>query len=227
MLTINYPTVTLSEKYLTSYFKTGFIPLSYCTSITGTSIGKGSMALLPKACVRGEKITGIDIPVLINDSSRKAANTIMIVEQDPLRNYQFYAKRYKKTILSHNAIVGIPNALHCNPVSFYLKLVEELINKGWNVYLTDVYKIYAPGLKGKKGRLTADELTLLEDELDAIRPTKVILFGKEAQRSFSKVTHSSIKPIELPHRSARAVHWYPFITKATDNAKLDYILSKV
>ena len=126
-----------------------------------------------------------------------------------------------------NAIVGTPNALHCNPVSFYLKLVEELINKGWNVYLTDVYKIYAPGLKGKKGRLTANEITLLSDELIAIHPAKVLLFGKEAQRAFSKVSHSSLKPFELPHRSARAVHWYPSITKATDEAKLKYILSVV
>ena len=79
MSTINYPTVPLIEKYLTSYFRTGFIPLSHCTSITGTSIGKGNMALLPKANVPGEIITGIDMPILVNNSLREPANTIMIV----------------------------------------------------------------------------------------------------------------------------------------------------
>ena len=185
------------------------------------------MDFLPKANVPGEIITGIDIPILINDLSRKTTNTIMIVEQDPLRNYHFYAKRYNTTILSHNAIVGTPNALHCNPVSFYLKLVEELINKGWNVYLTDVHKIYAPGLKGKKGRLTANEITLLADELNVIRPTKVLLFGNEAKRAFSKIPYSSINTIPFLHPSARAVHWSSFIINTTDAAKLKYILSKV
>ncbi len=232
MQTINYPTLPLVEGYLTHYFKTGSKDLSTCTITTGNYIGKGNMALLPKACVPGAYITGIDIPVLINDPLRGAGKTIMIVEQDPLRKIKYFSKLYDKTTLQNNAIVGTPNALHdLKPVTFYLSLVTELIKRGWNVYLTDVYKIYAPGLKGKKGRLTTDEINLLTDELNVIRPTKIILFGKEAQRAFSLVPISynlgSMKTVPVPHRSARAVCWSYLKTKATDIAKLNYILSLV
>lgn len=232
MQTINYPTISLVEDYLTNYFKTGRKHLSRCSIFTGNNIGKGNMALLPKANVPGEIITGIDIPVLINNSLRESANTLMIVEQDPLRNYKHFLTQYCKTTLLNNAIVGTPNALHnIKPVTFYLSLVTELIKKGWNVYLTDVYKIYAPGLKGKKDRLTTDEINLLTDELNVIRPTKILLFGKEAQRAFSLVSCSynlgSMKTVPVPHRSARAICWSFLNIKATDIAKLNYILSLV
>lgn len=225
-MNIDYPTLNLVEKYLTGYFGSS-ISLGACVASIGGIVGQGAMCLLPAASIPGQIITGIDIPIFIR--SFKSDKTIMIIEQDPLRNPKVFLPIYGALVLSQNAIVGTPNALHSSkPVNFYLKLVEGLTKKGWNVYLTDTFKIYAPGLRNKKGRWGKLEKDLLEDEIKRICPRKVLLFGSKAQNAYADVGKKGIKEVKMPHRSAHASVWYNYISNpATDAKKLDFILQSI
>lgn len=68
MMTINYPTMKIVENYLTDYYSRR-MSLSSCISTMGNNIGGGNMSLLGGANVPNEPITGIDIPILINESN--------------------------------------------------------------------------------------------------------------------------------------------------------------
>ena len=225
-LTIEYPTLDLLEEYLGNYFNSS-ISLGTCVASTGRKVGHGEMCLLPAASIPGEDITGIDIPVLI--PACKSDRTIMIIEQDPLRNPKEFSRKYSTSELRKNAIVGTPNALHSGkPVCFYLELVGELTKLGWNVYLTDAFKIYAPGLRNKKGRCGLFEKKLLEAEIKRVRPQLVLLFGSKAQEAYASVSKAGIIEVKLPHRSARASVWYKYnIKPATDANKLRFVLNSI
>ena len=231
---IEYPTSHLIQVYLQRFFNNSFISLTSCISVLGNSIGGGNMALLPGANVPGQPITGIDIPIYFQSSNKQSKETIMIIEQDPLRNLNEFLPIFGQQSLLHNAIIGTPNAFHSRPVKFYLNLVKELTKKGYNVYLTDKYKVYAPGLKGNKGRWTTNEKNLLIDEINSINPTFFLLFGKEAQNAYNDIQRTLINlnqcknnVVNVPHPSGLANKWWKQLglTKVTDDIKIDYILS--
>lgn len=231
MMTINYPTLKIVENYLNNYFNRP-ISLSSCISTMGYNVGGGSMSLLGGANIPNEPITGIDIPILINDSNATKANygTIMILEQDPLRRLSEFQKIYNTSQLQNNAIVGTPNAFHTNPVGFYKELVDNMITDGWSVYLTDTYKIWAPGLKGGKNRWTDNEKDLLCEEMSCIKPTIVLLCGKEAKKAYDKIQCTSkVKIVGVPHPSGMANRaWVKILdTKPTDANKRDFILKMI
>ena len=230
-MTINYPTLKIVENYLTNYYNCPMF-LSSCISTMGYNIGGGNMSLLGGANVPNEPITGIDIPILINDSKSAKENrgTIMILEQDPLRRLSDFQTIYNTSQLHNNAIVGTPNAFHTNPVEFYKELVHHMIKDGWSVYLTDTYKIWAPGLKGGKNRWTDNEKDLLCEEISCIKPTIVLLCGKEAKKAYDKIQcTSNITIVDVPHPSGRANRaWKKILgTKTTDANKRDFILNKI
>ena len=231
MITINYPTLKIVESYLSDYYNRS-ISLGSCISTMGCNIGGGNMSLLDGANVPNEPITGIDIPILINDSNVAKANhgTIMILEQDPLRRLSEFQTIYNTSQLQNNAIVGTPNAFHTNPVGFYKELVDNMTTDGWSVYLTDTYKIWSPGLKGGKNRWTDNEKNLLCKEISCIKPTIVLLCGKEAKKAYDKIQFTSkVKIVGVPHPSGMANRaWVKILgTKPTDANKRDYILNKI
>lgn len=218
------------EKYLSHYFGIS-ICLTSCIRTMGNLVGNGHDALLHGANVSGADITGIDVPVLIQ-TPFVSNGTIMIIEQDPLRNIKKYLSCYNKATLAQNAIVGTPNALHYHPVFFYLSLVEELLKLGWNVYMTDAYKVYAPSLSKSLDRWGMGEKWLLGEEICQIRPQTVLLFGKEAKESYKDVmqglTGLSAKKVEMPHRSAWASVWRGVgVFPATDCNKLTFVLNAI
>ena len=231
MITINYPTLKIVESYLSDYYNRS-ISLGSCISTMGCNIGGGNMSLLDGANVPNEPITGIDIPILINDSNAAKANhgTIMILEQDPLRRLSEFQTIYNTSQLQNNAIVGTPNAFHTNPVGFYKELVDNMTTDGWSVYLTDTYKIWSPGLKGGKNRWTDNEKNLLCKEISCIKPTIVLLCGKEAKKAYDKIQFTSkVKIVGVPHPSGMANRaWVKILgTKPTDANKRDFILKMI
>ena len=231
MMTINYPTLKIVENYLTDYYSRR-MSLSSCISTMGNNIGGGNMSLLGGANVPNEPITGIDIPILINDSNAAKANrgTIMILEQDPLRRLSQFQTIYNTSQLQNNAIVGTPNAFHIKPVGIYKELVYNMTVDGWSVYLTDTYKIWAPSLKGGKKRWTDKEKDLLCKEISCIKPTIVLLCGKVAKNAYYKIQCSShIEVVEVPHPSGLANKaWKKYLdTQLTDENKIDFILNEI
>lgn len=257
----SYPTSNLVEKYLQTFYNNPSISLSSCINQMGYTVGGCSamslinaMPLLPGANIPNTRITGIDIPIFFDvsnvanipkdvpiiikepNATKVHKGTIMILEQDPLRNYNQF-QQLGASVLQSNAIVGTPNAFHYTPVSFYLILVANLIAKGWSVYLTDTYKIWAQDMNGNIVRWNINQIAqfnnLLCQEIATIKPTKFLLLGKKAQNAYNKLQcplQFNIPTVAVPHPSGlanRAWKKIPNLNSLKDEEKIKYILSKI
>ena len=228
---MQYPTLINVANYLKGYLRLTHFPTKSIIATLGSSVGSGAFYPLNGAVVSYQVITGIDIPVYIgNPESNKV---IMILEQDPLRKETDKNLIAFNKLFSTHGIVGTPNALHlprhCYPNSgIYWDLINLCLNKKYCVYISDVYKIYAPNLVKSKGRFGINEQKLLIDEINLTKPCKIILTGEVAQSAFSLISgalHTKPCPLYVPHLTgARARTWIKYgVSPATNINKLAYI----
>ena len=183
-------------------------------------------------------ITGIDIPILVrNNQAEKTEGTVMIIEQDPLRNPKDPNLRPFSPF--KNPIIGTPNALHFNPIAYpnskiYRDIVDYILSKKHDVYLTDANKIYTPYGKNDNPikRYSHDDQAqrLLDKEISIINPKVILLVGNTAQYAFNNLPSNSISSIAIPHFAARASSWtkQPYsVNPATDQNKYKYVISQL
>lgn len=240
---ISYPTQTDVEQFLNRTFPSP-APFNLSTSIStiGTIVGAhkapGVSGTLQGAIVPGAAITGLDIPVLISDNF-EAKGTVMIIEQDPLRNPNDPLLAPLKSYFPTHAIVGTPNALHYNVsvtphTNIYRCIVDYILNKHYNVYITDANKLYWPytagsnALKRWKSNLAKDTHALLQTEILRINPTAIVLVGKAAQITYSSLNLNHSKVIPIPHIKARSSAWAKIgIIPASDANKLHHIKARL
>lgn len=153
-----------------------------------------------------KSIIGLDMPVLVTDPKRKeeSKGTVVILAQDPLRGSS------KSTVQTAKDIVlGLPfalqdgNAKGCTSVirGSNNSIVEHLISKGYDVYLTDIFKLYMRELQNNKvypdENLYNEYLDLLRQELKQVGPAFVLTIGKEASRvmgMFCPFVHNLVHP---------------------------------
>lgn len=169
------------------------IPVFNCT-------GRASNHLANKS------IIGLDMPVLVTDPNRKeeSKGTVVILAQDPLRGSSKSTVQTAKDI-----ILGLPfalqdgNAKGCTSVirGSNNSIVEHLISKGYDVYLTDIFKLYMRDLQNNKvypgQNLYNEYLDLLRQELKQVGPAFVLTIGKEASRvmgMFCPFVHNLVHP---------------------------------
>jgi hypothetical protein len=136
---------------------------------------------------------GIDIPTLFEiNNGILDKDTVFIVGQDPLRGKEKPGK----------IEIGTPYALHSkdcraerNP-KLYFTLIKVLLDKGYRVYLTDIFKIWVSksnrdnnnklirnSLKATDGRRFAE---VLKNEEKIFKSHKVIAWGNEASKALKK-----------------------------------------
>lgn len=195
--------------------------------------------------VRVDEITGIDIPILISDGNdENGKKTVAIVAQDPLRNVTkdvmlkpFYPFR--------QPIVGTPFAFHYNlknaekcysQTEVYRKIIRGLLNKGYNVYITDIWKSWDKNKVTRKKRwgINNPHFICLVNELNMINPDYVILMGNEAQAKFkgksfkNKLWNHNIQEICVPHPSRAANGtWAKILCKYNPTTKANYIVENI
>lgn len=89
---------------------------------------------------------------------------------------------------------------HYRPVWDFIRLC---VLSGYDVWVTDAIKLYAgKGVVGKDRELMNLCYSVLEAEIDLFRPTKLIGFGKVAQRFLRKVSGDA-EVIPIVHPAAR------------------------
>lgn len=241
MAVMYYPTRKIIEKYLVHMFNgltTG------CLNSSIKIIGKDSdfhkaprkYGTLP---VNVNTITGVDIPVMVyvNDNEKNKNETVAIIAQDPLRSKtdEMLAPFGPKF---PNPIVGTPFALHYNSTLYkqtdvYRLIICGLLQKGYNVYVTDIWKCWEEG--GKRGRWNNSNphFRCLAEEINAINPNYVILMGNQAQskfnnKAFQKALGKKPTSICVPHPSGAANGtWSKMELSCTPECKADYIVAKV
>lgn len=209
MCTLNYPTQSIMEKWLgCGSLQPLLVKFSWLNQSGKKNAGIISELIRVANCkgpasnhLANKSIIGLDMPVLVTDSDSegKSKGTVVILAQDPLRG----------STVQTDIILGLPfalqdgNAKGCTSVIRGSKdsIVEHLISKGYDVYLTDIFKLYMRDLQNNKvypdENLYNEYLDLLRQELQLVGPAFVLTMGKEASRvmgMFCPFVHNLVHP---------------------------------
>ena len=151
---------------------------------------------------RAEPITGFDIPVLIKNGDK--SNLIIIVGESPLRKGS-----------EPKFLVGFPFAVDYEEEPYQCKVYKELFNrlleKDYNLYITDIIKLWNKS-KSKNLNVTPEDKEVLNGELTILsrmyEKIHILLMGSNAQKWEvpEKVENCEITKIEIPHMSQRNWH---------------------
>ena len=189
MAKISYPTHGLIGEYLGNVYR---VKLSLEDSINILGMEKEAHPKEDKSGyyilddVKVSELTGVDIPILLENDNNINRGIIAIVAQDPKRSdgdKQLPKDNNGKTI-KDKIIVGTPFAFHYKSDAYsktkvYRNIVDGLLKDGYKVYITDAHKIYS---EDKTFSVDKDsEMDLLKDELSSFEDLKcVVTFGEDA-----------------------------------------------
>ncbi|WP_392532341.1 uracil-DNA glycosylase [Nostoc sp. C117] len=158
-------------------------------------------------CYEDALVIGVDIPSLLeknNNISNK--KTVVILGQDPLRKSD---KRVEE--------IGIatPYALHLKScreklrnTRLYFDLIKVLLDAGYRVYLTDIFKIWVSEASCDRGiPLSKKDRTrfiqVLKTELEIFEPVAIVTWGKKASSAIKSI-NLEVKHLEFPHPGGAA-----------------------
>lgn len=124
---------------------------------------------------------GIDFPIWLRKEGEKQKKRIMILGQDPIRNKKYFIKRNVKK----DVVIGTPYSFHYkkerNGKKNYWEIVKLLLDEGYSIYLTDIYKIWAKD--STMDKLYEKFKVILDREIEQVKPKYIITFGKTAAES--------------------------------------------
>jgi hypothetical protein len=155
---------------------------------------------LEKKFMDNAYIIGIDLPVILTPENG-SGKTVFIVAEDPLRGEQF--RNDPKVILS------TPFGIHRERIKVYWLILDNLLQKGYSVYLTDIHKLW---LKDKdhgkiklQGALLDNFKRCLKKEIDYFNPELIITYGNPAKDSIEGMQLSTqVSSFLHPSPSANA-----------------------
>ncbi|BAY94139.1 MULTISPECIES: uracil-DNA glycosylase [unclassified Tolypothrix] len=173
-------------------------------------------------------VIGVDIPsILEKNNSVLNKKTIAIIGQDPLR---------KSKVRLEKIGIATPYALHlqnCRKRSRYFDLIKVLLDEGYRVYLTDIFKIWVSEANSDRGiPLSKKDRTqfiqILKTELEIFEPLAVVTWGNVASSTVRNI-NLNIKHLEFPHPSGAAnATWRKIMRKpATRENRINFWQEKV
>ncbi len=147
---------------------------------------------------------GIDLPVFIKPIIN-SEKSILIIAEDPLRdaNTQY-----------PDIIVSTPFGTHLEclrekKLKHYWGITKALLDMGYNIYITDIKKVWIKNQYQKKVAVKGDFLQnfnrSLELELALIDPELIITYGNEAYKSLLELNiFKKQKHVHFPHPTGTA-----------------------
>ena len=181
------------------------------------------------------KPVGIDLPVLIKPEQSEAKATVVLLGQDPLRK----SKDIDEAKVFDNAFIGTPYRVHHlnglpTNTRVYPKLIQRLLEKGYDVYLTDVRKYYpSPAKESEKQQ--AGNADLLIKELGCLKGHFILVLSGQQSQHFYNLYKDKLDAVKsdyvicLPHLSGVGgmKKWKELAGCATHEAKIKYVMEKI
>ena len=165
--------------------------------------------------VKDEKITninhcsgrliGFDIPILLSPKSGISDKTIVILGESPLRE-----RSLQGIIVALPFGIGFKNG-YCKRCDRYTQTIQNIIDAGYNVYVTDIIKIWTEEYIDKsKLKVSDDDKKMLLDELDLLKNNnynvdKIVCWGKT---SFNAIKNIVQDTLYVPHPSQMNVNYW-------------------
>ncbi|MFN6484948.1 MULTISPECIES: uracil-DNA glycosylase [unclassified Nostoc] len=158
-------------------------------------------------CYEDAFVIGVDIPSLLeknNNISNK--KTVVILGQDPLRTSNERVEQIR---------IATPYALHSKScreklrnTRLYFDLIKVLLDAGYRVYLTDIFKVWVSEANCDRGIPLSKKdrsrfIQVLKTELEIFEPLAVITWGQEASSAIRSIK-LEVKHREFPHPSGAA-----------------------
>lgn len=179
---------------------------------------------------------GIDIPCLIY-SETKSSETIMIIGEAPWREKNYIEKDKCCSLGAPYAIGFIDYPDRC---WIYKQIIKRLVDTGYNIYLTDAYKLWTKKKIAKESEYRATYKEMLINEIRSERPCKVITFGKVAKAMVQQVAKnlkdaniiSKIEIFNILHPSQRVTCLWEKVLKGkkypcdVPNYVVDFVTNK-
>lgn len=202
--------------YIIEFPTVGFINKYYKVDITPTDQSKlahpqPQFLPKPKAGTIYNNIPdllGFDVPVLIK-TDKAFKGTIAILGQDALRDPNDPLLKGFNT--KDDIVVGLPYAIafdqNYKQVSVYHHLIKDILDAGYDVYLSDIWKSWGKKHDSRMGRWSNinPHKQCLEDEFKNLNINYVVLMGGVAQKKFKTIPNpSNVVDISVPHLSPAA-----------------------
>lgn len=179
-------------------------------------------------------LLGFDIPVLIK-TKKEYKGTIAILGQDALRDPK--DPLFNGFNTQNDLAVGLPYAIafdqNYKQVSVYHHLIKDILDAGYDVYLTDIWKSWDDNHVSRMGRWSNKNphKQCLDDEFKCLNINYVVLMGSVARNKFKTITNpDSVVEIPVPHLSPAANGtWKDFLNeKPIDEAnKIEFVKIKM
>lgn len=180
------------------------IPITHPTFIDLTMRKKGE----------GRGAIGLDFPTWFSQSD--SAPFIMIIAQDPLRNAVWYGDKKSENFLCNEAVVSTPFGLQDakyrergNGGKRIWVLVQELLQFGYGVYLTDCRKYFVYSHEESNKYTTTEKVEkykkILQKEIEIIKPVLIVTLG-HSSTDYCRMLLGKDKRLSgyLPHLSGTA-----------------------
>jgi hypothetical protein len=177
-------------------------------------------------------VIGVDIPSLLEkDNHISSKKTVAILGQDPLRKSN---KRVEQIS------IATPYALHLKDcreklrnTRLYFDLIKVLLDAGYRVYLTDIFKVWVSQATCDRGIPLSKQdkvrfIQVLKTELEFFEPVAVITWGQVSSKTMKDID-LDVKHLEFPHPSGTANHaWHKLMGKpATRENRINFWQEKV
>lgn len=156
---------------------------------------------------------GHDLPFWV-EVNEEEKGRIMLVSQDPLRRLSCPG------YITFSSPFGI-HSLDYRGNRLTTQIVEVIIKKGYSVYLTDIYKLYAMRRGVKVSFMPKLFYDILSAEIDFFKPTSIIGFGKIPQNALKGIYPSK----GVPHPNARLDK--AFLRMKGYARKVDYLVDEI
>ena len=165
---------------------------------------------------QGRGAIGLDLPTWFYQSPDESF--IMLVTQDPLRSAKWYGDEVDERYICNDAIVsspfGLQDAHHRekgNGGKRMWLLVQALLERGYNVYLTDCRKFFVYNHNQSDKYTTAQKMdiyrNILLEEIEIINPKLIVTLGHSANKSCRELLGDDkrLSPY-MPHFCGTAGH---------------------
>lgn len=178
-------------------------PFKGYTDTTAVTIPMGNTKLSVDIKALHKGAIGVDLPTWFNirDNNKR----IVIIGQDPLRSGKWYGECYDAVVSSPFGQHDSEHRQKGNGGKMMKLLIENLVNNGFGVYLTDANKYFVYDHETTDA-FSANHLKIymdiLQKELQLVEPALVVSLGRRAERVCRNMELPNL--LALPHLSGTA-----------------------
>lgn len=148
-------------------------------------------------------LIGFDIPILLSPKSGISDKTIVILGESPLRE-----RSLQGIIVALPFGIGYKNG-YCKRCDRYTQTIQNIIDAGYNVYVTDIIKIWTEEYIDKsKLKVSDDDITMLQKELELLNNynvVEIVCWGKTSFNAIKKIVPDTLY---VPHPSQMNVNYW-------------------